>query len=342
MLAERRSQNSFHCKTTDCRGWCIYEDSVNEFRCPICRALNCLLCKVTPPQCYATHPRRRSPGLGEGVSGAERCRLRNPPRPSTKGRTAASTRTTCGSRRRTTRPPGKPPTCCRWGSRRGVGCVRGGLEGVPTSLTATSVPVPPPSQTLVQIGEAMHCPTCLIIVQKKDGCDWIRCTVCQTEICWVTKGPRWGPGVSRGGAGGGLEGPSSPREGRAGPGNPAVGSHLHPLPSPPSRVPVTPVADVAATSTGSGATPAARTATEPPTGTRRRQPERELRPSHRGTARPRAEPAPRPVRGPETTAVAEREPHPAAGEGEDGHGFGGLRGAPAAGSSTASGAGASQ
>ncbi|KAM6087655.1 sharpin [Chlamydotis macqueenii] len=45
-LAERRSQNSFHCRTADCRGWCIYEDSVNEFRCPICRALNCLLCKA--------------------------------------------------------------------------------------------------------------------------------------------------------------------------------------------------------------------------------------------------------------------------------------------------------
>lgn len=42
----------------------------------------------------------------------------------------------------------------------------------------------------------MHCPQCRIVVQKKDGCDWIRCTVCHTEICWVTKGPRWGPGVS--------------------------------------------------------------------------------------------------------------------------------------------------
>lgn len=80
-------------------------------------------------------------------------------------------------------------------------------------------PVPhghlPHHQTLVQIGEAMHCPTCLIIVQKKDGCDWIRCTVCQTEICWVTKGPRWGPGVSNPG---GQEGPTpsqhSPHVGR--------------------------------------------------------------------------------------------------------------------------------
>ena len=46
----------------------------------------------------------------------------------------------------------------------------------------------------------MHCPQCRIVVQKKDGCDWIRCTVCHTEICWVTKGPRWGPGVSPWGA----------------------------------------------------------------------------------------------------------------------------------------------
>ena len=57
---------------------------------------------------------------------------------------------------------------------------------------------PPPPQTLVQRGEAMLCPTCRIVVQKKDGCDWIRCTVCRTEICWVTKGPRWGPAVSEG------------------------------------------------------------------------------------------------------------------------------------------------
>lgn len=53
------------------------------------------------------------------------------------------------------------------------------------------------SQTLVQSGEAMHCPQCGIIVQKRDGCDWLRCTVCHTEICWVTRGPRWGPRVSR-------------------------------------------------------------------------------------------------------------------------------------------------
>ncbi|XP_015209658.1 ranBP-type and C3HC4-type zinc finger-containing protein 1 [Lepisosteus oculatus] len=49
-------------------------------------------------------------------------------------------------------------------------------------------------RSLVQTGEAMHCPQCGIIVQKKEGCDWLRCTVCHTEICWVTRGPRWGPG----------------------------------------------------------------------------------------------------------------------------------------------------
>ncbi|XP_055656072.1 sharpin isoform X1 [Falco peregrinus] len=126
MLAERRSPNSFHCKTTDCRGWCIYEDSVNEFRCPVCQALNCLLCKA----------------IHEGKN--------------------------CRQYQDDLRLQAQNDSAAR--------------------QTNDML------QTLVQIGEAMHCPTCFIIVQKKDGCDWIRCTVCQTEICWVTKGPRWGPG----------------------------------------------------------------------------------------------------------------------------------------------------
>jgi len=48
----------------------------------------------------------------------------------------------------------------------------------------------------VDEGEAMFCPGCRVIVQKKEGCDWIRCSICKMEICWVTKGPRWGPLVS--------------------------------------------------------------------------------------------------------------------------------------------------
>lgn len=31
-----------------------------------------------------------------------------------------------------------------------------------------------------------------MIVIEKSGCDWMQCTMCKTEICWATKGPRWG------------------------------------------------------------------------------------------------------------------------------------------------------
>lgn len=45
-IAENRSTLSYHCKTPDCRGWCFFEDDVNEFTCPVCTRVNCLLCKV--------------------------------------------------------------------------------------------------------------------------------------------------------------------------------------------------------------------------------------------------------------------------------------------------------
>lgn len=38
--------NAFHCKTPDCPGWCIYDDDVNNFLCPVCGANNCLTCQV--------------------------------------------------------------------------------------------------------------------------------------------------------------------------------------------------------------------------------------------------------------------------------------------------------
>eukprot|EP00079_Xenopus_tropicalis_P036635 XP_017950406.1 PREDICTED: ranBP-type and C3HC4-type zinc finger-containing protein 1 [Xenopus tropicalis] len=125
VVAESRSHDSYHCRTADCRGWCVYEDSVNEFTCPICHAQNCLTCKA----------------IHDGMNCREyqddlRIRAQND----------AAARQTNDM-----------------------------------------------LKTLVQTGEAMYCPVCQIIVQKKDGCDWIRCTMCQTEICWVTKGPRWGP-----------------------------------------------------------------------------------------------------------------------------------------------------
>uniref|UniRef100_UPI00398E81D3 ranBP-type and C3HC4-type zinc finger-containing protein 1 n=1 Tax=Pristiophorus japonicus TaxID=55135 RepID=UPI00398E81D3 len=124
-VAESSSDNSYHCKTADCRGWCIYEDAVNEFRCPICSKLNCLLCKAIHDgmNCKQYQDDLRSRALHDSAA------------------------------RRTTEM----------------------------------------LKTMVQTGEAMHCPKCKIIAQKKDGCDWIRCPVCHTEICWVTKGYRWGP-----------------------------------------------------------------------------------------------------------------------------------------------------
>ncbi|CAD5117488.1 DgyrCDS6256 [Dimorphilus gyrociliatus] len=47
---------------------------------------------------------------------------------------------------------------------------------------------------LIKTGDAMKCPNCSIVLSKKAGCDWIKCSMCQTEICWATKGRRWGPG----------------------------------------------------------------------------------------------------------------------------------------------------
>uniref|UniRef100_A0A8C5PNL7 RanBP-type and C3HC4-type zinc finger-containing protein 1 n=1 Tax=Leptobrachium leishanense TaxID=445787 RepID=A0A8C5PNL7_9ANUR len=125
VVAESRSKNSYHCKSVDCKGWCIYEDAVNVFVCPICYAENCLTCKA----------------IHNGMNCREYqddLRIR-------------------------------------------------ALNDVAARQTNDML------KTLLQTGEAMHCPVCEIVVQKKDGCDWIRCTMCQTEICWVTKGPRWGP-----------------------------------------------------------------------------------------------------------------------------------------------------
>lgn len=45
-VAENVIENAFHCKTPNCRGWCIFEDDVNEFKCPVCRITNCLTCQV--------------------------------------------------------------------------------------------------------------------------------------------------------------------------------------------------------------------------------------------------------------------------------------------------------
>ena len=49
---------------------------------------------------------------------------------------------------------------------------------------------------MVSRGDALRCPICDVILMKKWGCDWVRCSMCKNEVCWVTAQPRWGPGVS--------------------------------------------------------------------------------------------------------------------------------------------------
>ncbi|XP_055892490.1 ranBP-type and C3HC4-type zinc finger-containing protein 1-like [Biomphalaria glabrata] len=123
--AESRMTNAYHCKTADCHGWCIYEDLVNFFKCPVCEKENCLTCK-------AIHENMNCKEYQDGL------KLR-------------------------------------------------ALNDASARQTQELL------QQLVKDGEAMHCPQCSIIVQKKGGCDWIKCSICKLEICWVTKGPRWGP-----------------------------------------------------------------------------------------------------------------------------------------------------
>ncbi|XP_055546331.1 ranBP-type and C3HC4-type zinc finger-containing protein 1-like [Wyeomyia smithii] len=49
-------------------------------------------------------------------------------------------------------------------------------------------------KNLIAAREAMPCPKCKILITKNGGCDAIICHMCKTNICWVTRGPRWGPG----------------------------------------------------------------------------------------------------------------------------------------------------
>lgn len=46
-IAENKIENTFHCKTPNCSGWCIFEDNTNTFKCPVCTIVNCLTCGVS-------------------------------------------------------------------------------------------------------------------------------------------------------------------------------------------------------------------------------------------------------------------------------------------------------
>jgi len=124
-VAENKITNSFHCKTPDCRGWCVYEDDVNLFACPVCAHTNCLTCQA----------------IHEGLN------------------------------------------CKNYQEK--------------LALDAETDPDTRKSheflQSMLDNNTAMRCPTCRVILMKKEGCDWLMCSMCKTEICWVTRGPRWGP-----------------------------------------------------------------------------------------------------------------------------------------------------
>lgn len=123
--AESQAPNSFHCKTADCPGWCVLEDNVNTFMCPVCGHSNCLTCRA----------------IHEGKN------------------------------------------CLQYQDELDFNAP----DGQEAKQTKEYL------DNMVKEGQAMHCPQCRVIVMKKWGCDWLKCSVCQTEICWVTKGPRWGP-----------------------------------------------------------------------------------------------------------------------------------------------------
>lgn len=75
---------------------------------------------------------------------------------------------------------------------------------------------------MLQRNEAMKCPKCgvswffvfsnrcleilsytQVIITKQSGCDGMICLICRTEICWATRGRRWGP-AGRGDTSGGC------------------------------------------------------------------------------------------------------------------------------------------
>ncbi|XP_012276073.1 uncharacterized protein LOC105697376 [Orussus abietinus] len=125
--AENNAGNAaFHCKTPDCPGWCIYDDNVNNFLCPVCNVNNCLTCQ-------AIHTGKNCREYQEELRYSKE-------------------------------------------------------TDQESKMTAAML------EKMVDQGEALSCPTCAVVLMKKWGCDWLRCSMCRTEICWVTRGPRWGPG----------------------------------------------------------------------------------------------------------------------------------------------------
>ncbi|KAL7642494.1 UNVERIFIED_CONTAM: hypothetical protein RMT77_007055 [Armadillidium vulgare] len=132
-------RNVFYCKTPDCKGFCQYEDSVNNFNCDVCRKINCLTCQ-------AQHEKQSCKQYQDELQHKQ------------------------------------------------------DEEALKTKKFFDDI---------IRRGDGMPCPQCSIMLVRKWGCDWMRCPMCRTEICWVTRMPRWGPegqGDTSGGCKCGLNG----------------------------------------------------------------------------------------------------------------------------------------
>ncbi|XP_040581717.1 ranBP-type and C3HC4-type zinc finger-containing protein 1 [Lepeophtheirus salmonis] len=122
--ASAKMENSYHCKTPDCPGFCVLADDINNYKCDVCKKVNCITCQA----------------IHEGMDCKEYQRYI-----------------------------------------------------LAESTDENSIKTREWIDGLINSGDALYCPNCQVLLLKKWGCDWVKCTYCRTEICWVTKQLRWGP-----------------------------------------------------------------------------------------------------------------------------------------------------
>lgn len=48
-------------------------------------------------------------------------------------------------------------------------------------------------QNMLKNNSSMRCPKCKIMIYRDSGCDAVVCAACKVNICWITRGLRWGP-----------------------------------------------------------------------------------------------------------------------------------------------------
>jgi len=133
---EAQMQNTFHCKTPNCIGFCVHDGDLNFFYCALCQKHNCV-------KCDAQHMEKTCEEYQNDLKIQEQ-------------------------------------------------------NEKSAQLNENAL------KEMVRTGEAMNCPQCKSTLLKEIGCDWVMCYVCRLEICWATKGPRWGPkghGDTTGGCG---------------------------------------------------------------------------------------------------------------------------------------------